>query len=1258
MTPPPLPSTTRIRYSQDYRRCGKAGCHICQPGGPGHGPYWVARWTADGRRHKQYLGRTVPPVLDAVSPVLPSSSALSGPEVSSQNEASTAVHPTGVWIQVLGGFAVWQNGRRIPDAAWRRRQAGTVVKCLLAAPLLRLRRDELIEMLWPDAGEEGGDTPQRLEVRRRNTLRVSLHAVRRVLEGGATPGVDALTITTDGDLVALAVRPFGCPDGPVRPLEEWLDAARFHRAARRALEGGEMGACQAALALYGGLYLPDDLNLDAHWTTQRIAGRRREMQRLCVAVHLHLASLHQAAERPRAAEEHWRAALDVDRTREDVAATLMRFLIDAGRRGEALDVYNALAEAVRQGRGAEPAPPVADLRAAILEQNAARRDAASSWLPPPLPQPQTPFIGRRMEQEEVRTTLARMHLLTLTGMGGCGKSRLALAVAASIAAEYPDGVCVADLAEVADPALVVDAVAAAVGLREEPGQPLLTTLARGLHRRRLLLVLDNCEGQIAACARVADRLLRDCLDVRLLATSREPLGLPDEARYRVQGLALPTSGTLPIEQLAGYDAIALFVARAQARRPDFRLTAQNAEAVRQICAALGGVALAIELAAARITTFSPAGLALQLGESLRVLTEPAPGVAARHRTLRATLDWSYALLTEAERLLLSRLSIFAGGCTAEAATAVCAGGGVRPDRVTRLLFALADKSLVHVDTGVQPARFTLLEPVRQYGAERCAERGEDEALGARHRAWFAGWIEGVEPALRGPEQLAWLDRVEAERDNVRRVLDVHDGEEADAALRVAAALWHYWDMRAPLSEGRRWVEGALARAERTAPAYGQAAVAAGRLAAAQRDDAAADAHFHVALSVACARADDRVAALALLGLAGLALRHDDAPRALRQSEESLCLWRAVGDPWGEARAIFMAGRVTHNRGRFEPIAGAGGSVEKAATLYREALALLRQTGDRWGIACALTALGDAALDAESYDEAAAWYGEALDEARELGDDLGQAAALFALGLVAYAQQRFPAAAEAFSQSARLAERIGARYAQAQALQYLADSADWDGLNGTAAAYLHRAEELFREIGDELAAIHVQSGHAWLALTRGDAAHAERLADGYIARMRGLGNNTNIVFGLYFLGGARLRRGDVPGAIAAHRQGLELLRSQFRGWFRRHGTYAHLFGLAQALAERGQLADAARLLGAADGVNEPIHRPILSWERPSYQRALDHLYARLGETEYTRLWTEGRTLTMDAAMAEALRVSAAHGEAARDGMLVSRGAPTP
>src|SRR5579884_1260938 len=487
-----------------------------------------------------------------------------------------------------------------------------------------------------------------------------------------------------------------------------------------------------------------------------------------------------------------------------------------------------------------------------------------------LPVQLTSFIGREKEMEEIKRLLSTAHLLTLTGSGGCGKTRLALQVAADRVEEYADGVWLVELAAIADLGLVPQTVAVALGVSEEPNRPLGETLANYLRPKSLLLVLDNCEHLLTACAQLADTLLRTCPKVRILASSREGLGLLGEALYHVPSLSLPDEKRLPtLEQLSQYEAVRLFVERAVLSRPDFAVTAQNAASVVQICSRLDGIPLAIELAAARARALAVEQLAQRLDDRFRLLTGGSRTALPRQQTLRATIDWSYDLLSQAERTLLRRLSVFLGGWTLEAAEAVCAdashappraaamgagehaaapleagsrenaGGPVAAEAVLDLLSRLVDKSLVLVEESAEAeARYRLLETVRQYSRDRLMESEEARDLRCRHRDWFLTLAEGAERRLRGPDQVAWLNRLAQEHDNLRMALEWCRAEEdagAEAGLRLAGALWRFWRVRGYLSEGRERLEAALAQAsasERTAQRakalYGLAALAWGQ----------------------------------------------------------------------------------------------------------------------------------------------------------------------------------------------------------------------------------------------------------------------------------------------------------------------------------------------------------------------------------------------------------------------------------------------
>ncbi|MGH2352814.1 MAG: ATP-binding protein, partial [Chloroflexota bacterium] len=412
-------------------------------------------------------------------------------------------------------------------------------------------------------------------------------------------------------------------------------------------------------------------------------------------------------------------------------------------------------------------------------------------LPHNLPLQLTSFVGRERELPAVRDLLAEHRLVTLTGPGGTGKTRLALQVAADVLPAYPDGVWLVALAALADPALVPHAVAQAVGVREEPGRPLLGTLADALRPKRLLLVLDNCEHLLDACAHLADALLRACPHLRVLATGREALGIAGETAWRVPSLGLPDARHLPpVEVLSQYEAVRLFIDRALAVQPGFRVTNQNALAVVQVCARLDGIPLAIELAAARVRVLPVEQLLVRLEDRFRLLSGGSRTALERHQTLRAAVDWSYDLLTEPENAVFARLAVFAGGFTLDAAEAVCAGDGIEAVEVLDLLTHLVDKSLAVVDE--QPdgtARYRLLETLRHYAREKLAAREEADTVRAQHATHYLALAEQADPELRGPRGAGWLDRLRRDLDNMREALAwAEAGGEAELGLRLAAAL--------------------------------------------------------------------------------------------------------------------------------------------------------------------------------------------------------------------------------------------------------------------------------------------------------------------------------------------------------------------------------------------------------------------------------------------------------------------------------------
>jgi predicted ATPase/class 3 adenylate cyclase len=429
-----------------------------------------------------------------------------------------------------------------------------------------------------------------------------------------------------------------------------------------------------------------------------------------------------------------------------------------------------------------------------------------------LPVQLTSFVGREQEIGETRRLLSETHLLTLTGPGGTGKTRLALQIAAEVMPDFPDGAWLIELAPLADPAYLMPALAATFGLREVPGRPLAAVVTDYLRAKALVLLLDNCEHLIDACARLADDLLHAASGLRIIATSREALVLAGETAYRVPSLSLPDLPTATPGSLARSEAARLFVERAQAGQPRFALTPGNAPAIAAICARLDGMPLALELAAARVKVLTVEQIAARLDDRFRLLIGGSRTALPRQQTLRALIDWSYDLLPEAERRLLRELSVFAGGAPLKAAEAVCAGIDV-----LGVLTQLVNKSLVAVDEQGAEARYRLMETIRQYAREKLLDAGEAERARDRHLEFFLQWTEATEPRLFGAEIIAGLDQLEIEQDNLRAALEwALDPTHGDpvAALRLVAVLYFFWGRRTSVTEGRQWAQTALARAAR------------------------------------------------------------------------------------------------------------------------------------------------------------------------------------------------------------------------------------------------------------------------------------------------------------------------------------------------------------------------------------------------------------------------------------------------------------
>ncbi len=641
-----------------------------------------------------------------------------------------------------------------------------------------------------------------------------------------------------------------------------------------------------------------------------------------------------------------------------------------------------------------------------------------------LPAPLTSFVGRTREIADIKRRLAAARLLTLTGVGGCGKTRLALQVAAELETQYHDGAWFASLAPLTDPALVPQALVKILGLTEQSGRTLYDMLADYLRPRRLLLVLDNCEHLREACANLAHDLSIACPGLCILATSREPLKVPGEVTYPVPSLTLPEkTGPVSPEMLNRSEAVRLFAERAQAVQgaAPFAVTSQNAASVAQICRRLDGMPLAIELAAARVRVLSVGQIASRLDNLFQLLTRGTPELLPRHQTLRATMDWSYDLLSREERILLCRLAVFAGGCTLDAAEAICADEALTRAQILDLLSELVDKSLLTVgEHQASQARYRMLETVRQYALDKLQECGEEQALRERHRDWFLALAEYANANWRGPKQIELFDQLEAEHDNLRAALAWSKRETAAAGkgLRLAVALWRFWEVHSHFQEGRGQLAEFLALTNDAAPSAlrAQALNGAGYLAMFQADYKASRAFLEASLGIAHALNDPQLVASAMYTSGVLARFRGDIGDAKRRLETSLALFRELHDRVGTYIALYNLAEAV----RME------GDDARAFALHETSLALKREQGDLWAVASSLWSLAVLSLRRDDKQGAREFVTESLALFRASGDVGNCALCLGLIATILFAENRPEAATRLFGATVTHSENTGYR----------------------------------------------------------------------------------------------------------------------------------------------------------------------------------------------------------------------------------------
>jgi predicted ATPase/DNA-binding SARP family transcriptional activator len=919
-------------------------------------------------------------------------------------------------VRLLGQFDV-----RLDDAPVEipLRSAQSLLAYLMLTAGLTHRREKLAGLFWPEAAEASA----------RQSLRQALWQLRRAFGSREQEFLIA-------DTQSLS---FNAQAG------YWLDAAILQQATTPATPTEEL---MQAVAVYTGELLPGFYDDWVALEREHLAAVfERQMQRLLERLEAERAwpALSDWAERwlafGQVPEPAFRGLMVARAAQGDLAgaaAAYQRCRDDLARElgVEPSAQTQALYEQLRQGRPLAAAPAAAPgLEARYELQGEIGRGATDvlSRSERPrhnLPAALTSFIGRGKELADVSHLLGNTRLLTLTGVGGTGKTRLALQLAWSVVDDYPGGVWLVELAPLSDPTFVPQAIMEALRLPNDPHSDLAEALIRALRSAgRMLIVIDNCEHVLTGCAALCLKLLVHCPDLHILATSREVLNAPGEQSFPVPPLTVPTaqhspSGqTLSASEPLASEAVRLFAARAQTTLPTFGITPETVPYVSQIARRLGGLPLAIELAAVRVKMLSPQQIASRLDDAFRLLTRGSAELPLRQRTLRATMDWSHDLLAEPEQVLFRRLAVFAGTFVLEAVESVCASAvrdavAYAPQLyawdVLDLLSDLADQSLIIAESApVGDTRYRLLEPVRQYAAAKLSEAGETEVYRNRHLSYIAQLASQSESKLYGSEQLVWIDLITAELDNIRAALNwaLATGQ-TEVAQSIGSDLWRFWHLRDYTREGFRWLEQALSTdSPTTASVRARALYRAGALAMPQGDFDTARKMLREALALCRSVGDQSGIAFSLSGLAMLHLSVDSNTKLARQLlEESVAVWQAMNNRWGVGFGLNLLGHV----------AGDEGDLQTERQLREKSLAIYRAIGDEWSVAWIVHSLAELARYDRDYERAKVLYRETVVLNKRLtASTFRQAIACAGLGYVALRQKELERAKTLFRDSLTL-----------------------------------------------------------------------------------------------------------------------------------------------------------------------------------------------------------------------------------------------
>jgi predicted ATPase/DNA-binding SARP family transcriptional activator/tetratricopeptide (TPR) repeat protein len=1054
-----------------------------------------------------------------------------------------------VEFRILGSVEV-ANGGLVKDLGGLRER--TLLARLLLAAGQVVSADRLAEDLW------AGRPPEHYMA----TLRVYISRLRRALGDGSA----AVITQPPGYRITLG--------------RSELDADRFARlaaAAREDLAAGRPEVAAAGLREALGLWRGPALSDVADFAFAQADAARLEEARM--------AAVEDRVEADLACGRHASLVSELDGLvaghplRERLCGQRMLAFYRCGRQADALQAYQNLRARLADELGIDPTPALQRLQQAILRQEpgldwpaagdrpapepVARRGSAgetggtegqrdhgpaaeqparpsaASPAPDRLPAETTSFIGRESELATIYELLGLSRLLTLTGPSGSGKTRLAIRAGAQGSGRYPGGVWLAELAPVPGPDLITAVVASALGIREEPGRPLADTVAAHLRDSEALLIIDGCEHVLDAAAGLVGGLLRRCPALRVLATSQTRLNVAGEATWPVPPLTVPPPAEEDPLAIAEAESVRLFCDRAGLARPGFSLDAGNAGAVREICRRLDGMPLALELAAARLSALTVRQLAARLDDRFRLLSGGSRTGLPRHRTLQAAIEWSHDLLSDAEQVAFRRLAVFAGGATLEAAEAVLPDEKLPGDTVFEVVSALVDRSLLSTEERNGSMRYGMLESVHQFARAQLARAGEQGELSRRHLGWLVSYAGQAD--LDGPDQGAWLDLLETDMENIRAGLEWGVAQPwPEQALALAGSLAPFWMVRGHAGLGRRWLGSVLA--------------AAGP------------------------EASPRLRAIALDGAGQLAYVQSDHEAQRGYQQQSLAIWRELGDDARTASCLGDLGAAAHIRGEYPA----------AQAMYGEALELARRAGALNIMGRCLSGLGRLALHTDDLERATAYYTESMARFREAGDLRRATLILGNLGVVAFNEGDFELAASRLTEHLADARKIG----------------DLKLIGGA----LTNLGTVWQNTGEN---------------ERAERAHAEALA---LAER--VGDRRLACVALTNLGLAALARKDYQGARSCHTRGLELAQAVGE----RRSVAESLEELAGVDAATGLIERAAVLFGASQAVRAAIGAPILGPDLVRFQKAVAEVRLALGEDLFTEAERRGRAMSEAEAVA--------------------------